>query len=144
MVFALPRKVDNHLDYHTIETFFNCIVVYEYTYTPTHIHPNGIICQLSCVHTSNPNNNPILPLNYIIFSQFEAVLFDVDGTLCDSFNLAYTVTGEVLKAHGRDQNITEEQYHACTRFCTAERLARHLAPQLGLNTNKHSPAEFRC
>eukprot|EP00945_MAST-04E_sp_MAST-4E-sp1_P008813 g8813.t1 len=52
-----------------------------------------------------------------------AILFDLDGTLCDSFQLGFQSTKEVL---GVDYPITEDDYHQGTKFCTPERLARHV------------------
>ena len=53
------------------------------------------------------------------------VLFDLDGTLVDSFRLAFDATQIVLAAHGHGP-VSEEEYHSATRFCTPERLARHV------------------
>ena len=54
----------------------------------------------------------------------KAVLFDVDGTLSDSFHLGYSSTIEVLKLRGA--SITEEEYHAGTKYTTPRRLAWHV------------------
>jgi phosphoglycolate phosphatase-like HAD superfamily hydrolase len=54
-----------------------------------------------------------------------AVLWDLDGTLCDSFRLAFGATQTVLAAHGHDP-VSEAEYHACTRYATPERMARHV------------------
>ena len=54
----------------------------------------------------------------------EGVIFDIDGTLADSWKLGFDATQVVLK----NQNIpliTEELYHECTRYSTPNRLARH-------------------
>lgn len=53
-----------------------------------------------------------------------AVLFDVDGTLSDSFSLGYTSTLQVLLRRGA--TITEAQYHAGTKYTTPRRLAWHV------------------
>jgi HAD superfamily hydrolase (TIGR01549 family) len=54
----------------------------------------------------------------------KAVIFDVDGTLADSWRLGYDATVVVLKNNNVPE-ITEEIYHECTRYATPERLARH-------------------
>ena len=52
------------------------------------------------------------------------VLFDVDGTLADSTNLAYTATNEVLLRHGHKQ-ISIEAYLKATIHTTPRRMAVH-------------------
>eukprot|EP00978_Attheya_sp_CCMP212_P022453 scaffold67009_cov42-Attheya_sp.AAC.3 len=58
------------------------------------------------------------------FEDVEGVIFDIDGTLADSWKLGYDATVVVL-----DQNdlppINEQIYHDHTRYATPERLARH-------------------
>ena len=53
-----------------------------------------------------------------------AVLWDVDGTLSDSFRLGYDSTLSVLKNVG--VQITEDQYHQGTKLTTPRRLAWHV------------------
>ena len=57
------------------------------------------------------------------------ILFDIDGTLADSWKLGCDATNEVLKKNSIPL-ITEQIYHEHTRYCTPDRLARHagLAP----------------
>ena len=52
------------------------------------------------------------------------VLFDIDGTLADSFQLGFDATQEVLAREGLPP-ITHADYHAHTIYPTPERLARH-------------------
>ena len=52
------------------------------------------------------------------------ILFDIDGTLADSWKLGYDATNEVLKQNNIPV-ITEHVYHEHTRYCTPDRLARH-------------------
>ncbi|KAG8457058.1 hypothetical protein KFE25_004369 [Diacronema lutheri] len=59
-----------------------------------------------------------------------AVLWDLDGTLCDSFRLAFDATQDVLAARGH-AGVSEAEYHACTRYATPERLARHVGLRPG-------------
>jgi phosphoglycolate phosphatase len=53
------------------------------------------------------------------------IIFDLDGTLINSYMLGYTATNEVLQAN-RKETITEETYHACTIYDTPKRFAVHL------------------
>lgn len=53
-----------------------------------------------------------------------ALLFDVDGTLVDSFGLAFEATATVLTKRGFAA-ISEAEYLEGCRYCTPERLARH-------------------
>lgn len=55
---------------------------------------------------------------------YKAILFDIDGTLADSWKLGYDATAAILEKHDIPP-ITEEIYHECTKFCTPDRLARH-------------------
>ena len=62
----------------------------------------------------------------------KGVIFDIDGTLADSWKLGFDATQVVLK-NNNIETITEELYHECTRYCTPDRLARHagLVPEDG-------------
>ena len=55
---------------------------------------------------------------------FKAVIFDIDGTLCDSFQLGFSATNTVLQNNGFS-TVSSDQYHAGTKWTTPERLARH-------------------
>lgn len=57
-------------------------------------------------------------------SEAECVLFDIDGTLADSWKLGFDATQVVLKNNDLPL-ITEKLYHECTRYATPDRLARH-------------------
>jgi HAD superfamily hydrolase (TIGR01509 family) len=60
-------------------------------------------------------------------SERRAILWDVDGTLADSWRLGFEASREVLAGHpGRTEPLSEEEYHECTRYCTPDRLARHV------------------
>lgn len=59
-----------------------------------------------------------------IFANAKAILFDVDGTLANSWRLGYDATVVVLK-NNHVEEITEDIYHECTKYATPERLARH-------------------
>lgn len=54
----------------------------------------------------------------------EGVIFDIDGTLADSWKLGFDATQVVLQKRNIPL-ITEELYHECTRYSTPDRLARH-------------------
>lgn len=53
-----------------------------------------------------------------------AVVFDIDGTLCDSFALGFGATNTVLARHGYAE-IDAAAYHAGCVYTTPSRLARH-------------------
>lgn len=53
-----------------------------------------------------------------------AILWDVDGTLSDSYLLGFSSTQKVLEKHGFNQ-IDEKDYHAGTKYTTPRRLAWH-------------------
>lgn len=59
-----------------------------------------------------------------LVSSRRGVLFDVDGTLVDSWRLGFDATQVVLERNDVPA-IDEAAYHDGTRYCTPERLARH-------------------
>ncbi len=48
-------------------------------------------------------------------SEPSAILFDIDGTLCNSFHLGFSATNTVLRNNGHHP-ASEEDYHEGTRF----------------------------
>ena len=62
----------------------------------------------------------------------KAVIFDIDGTLADSWKLGFDATEVVLKNNDIPA-ITEQLYHECTKYATPERLARHAGLLPGVN-----------
>jgi len=54
----------------------------------------------------------------------KSVIFDIDGTLADSFQLGFSASQRVLEEAGYP-TITAEEYHAFCIYPTPERLARH-------------------
>lgn len=58
------------------------------------------------------------------YSNVKGIIWDVDGTLADSWKLGYDATLVVLKQNGVEEP-SEAEYHEGTRYCTPERLARH-------------------
>ena len=59
-----------------------------------------------------------------------AVCWDIDGTLCDSFQLAFDATAKVLTSRGFPAPSAEE-YHLFTKYTTPVRLARHCGLEPG-------------
>ena len=55
----------------------------------------------------------------------QAVLWDVDGTLSDSFSLGFESTKTVLARNGK-VGISDAEYHEGTKFTTPRRLAWHV------------------
>eukprot|EP00751_Fragilariopsis_kerguelensis_P036077 CAMPEP_0170960428 /NCGR_PEP_ID=MMETSP0735-20130129/37221_1 /TAXON_ID=186038 /ORGANISM="Fragilariopsis kerguelensis, Strain L26-C5" /LENGTH=289 /DNA_ID=CAMNT_0011375393 /DNA_START=147 /DNA_END=1013 /DNA_ORIENTATION=- len=68
------------------------------------------------------NNNQIGAHKFEVTPQ--AIIFDIDGTLVDSWKLGYDATLVVLK-NNQLPLINEETYHEGTRYSTPQRLARH-------------------
>jgi phosphoglycolate phosphatase-like HAD superfamily hydrolase len=58
------------------------------------------------------------------YSHVKGVIFDIDGTLADSWKLGFDATVVVLEKNNVS-TIGEEEYHEYTRYATPERLARH-------------------
>eukprot|EP00536_Pseudo-nitzschia_multiseries_P006388 jgi/Psemu1/192935/e_gw1.134.101.1 len=54
----------------------------------------------------------------------KAIIFDIDGTLADSWKLGFDATLVVLENNNLPL-IDEKTYHECTKFSTPQRLARH-------------------
>ena len=54
-----------------------------------------------------------------------AVIFDLDGTLFDSENLALEGTNVVLRNHGLDKVVDQAEYYEGCRYPTKQRLAWH-------------------
>lgn len=54
-----------------------------------------------------------------------AILWDVDGTISDSFMLGFSSTQKVLERNGKGR-ISEHEYHEGTRLTTPRRLAWHV------------------
>ena len=65
------------------------------------------------------------PLSIPIPSSIKLILWDVDGTLSDSFQLGFSSTKVVLNNNGI-KDITEEEYHLGTKYTTPRRLAWHV------------------
>jgi HAD superfamily hydrolase (TIGR01509 family) len=58
------------------------------------------------------------------YANLKGIIFDIDGTLADSWKLGFDATQSVLTKNGIEE-IAEDEYHRCTRYCTPDRLARH-------------------
>ncbi len=72
----------------------------------------------------------------------EAIIFDIDGTLANSWKLGYDATQVVLK-NNNIPIITEELYHECTKYSTPERLARHAGLTPSSSSCKNDDEEFQ-
>lgn len=69
------------------------------------------------------------------------IIFDIDGTLADSWNLGFQATLTVLTEYHNKNNeeahtpetypLTAEEYHFGCRYTTPERLARHVGLEPG-------------
>ncbi|KAL3907019.1 MAG: hypothetical protein SGILL_009044 [Bacillariaceae sp.] len=60
----------------------------------------------------------------------QAVIFDIDGTLADSWKLGFDASLVVLEQNNLP-TIAQETYHECTRYATPDRLARHAGLEPG-------------
>lgn len=61
----------------------------------------------------------------IPYQPLKAVLWDIDGTVSDSFRLGFESTRTVLTNNGQ-REITEDDYHQGTKFTTPRRFAWHV------------------
>lgn len=59
-----------------------------------------------------------------MYSDAKGVIFDIDGTLADSWQLGFEATQVILERNNIPL-ITAEVYHDHTRYATPDRLARH-------------------
>lgn len=64
------------------------------------------------------------------FPSRHGIIFDIDGTLADSWKLGFDATLQILAKHNI-ASITHDVYHECTRYATPDRLARHAGLQPG-------------
>ena len=64
------------------------------------------------------------------------IIFDLDGTICDSEDLALGATNRVLKRFGVDREVSSTEYREGSQYPTKERLAWHfsknIADQIGI------------
>ena len=84
-----------------------------------------LLCSLAQPRTTSPRaDDPSSRARNIktMLRSAQGVLWDVDGTLVESTDLAFVATNEVLEANGRPQ-ITVEQYKVGCKFTTPERCA---------------------
>lgn len=68
---------------------------------------------------SSPNSHALAKIKNV-----KGVLFDIDGTLANSWRLGFDATLAVLEKNDI-KPITEHTYHQCTRYATPHRLALH-------------------
>ncbi|VEU41205.1 unnamed protein product [Pseudo-nitzschia multistriata] len=93
---------------------------------------------LCCFAIAWVGSSALIPPTQIDMKCFEAtpkaIIFDIDGTLADSWKLGFDATLVVLENNDLPL-IDEATYHKCTKFSTPQRLARHagLEPILPAN-----------
>lgn len=84
------------------------------------------LTRITAVFWLDPDSqNPRPPTWMASASGAIGILWDVDGTLCDSYMLGFTSTNQILVRHGK-ASINEADYHAGTRFPTPQRLSWHV------------------
>lgn len=76
--------------------------------------------------------------------RIRGVVFDIDGTLADSWNLGFEATKTVLAEYHNDKEevklspdtypLSSDEYHYGCRYTTPERLARHVGLEPGDDT----------
>ena len=69
------------------------------------------------------------------------VVFDIDGTLADSFRLGFDATNVVLQRNAFPP-ISEADYHDNCIYVTPERMARHAVGEHDEDLGKRLGAEF--
>ena len=69
------------------------------------------------------------------------VVFDIDGTLADSFRLGFDATNVVLRRNAFPP-ISEADYHDNCIYVTPERMARHAVGEHDEDLGKRLGAEF--
>ena len=80
----------------------------------------------SMVADPSESKQTTIPLPHSI----QAIIFDIDGTLADSWKLGFDASLVVLEQNHLP-TITQEIYHECTRYATPDRLARHAGLEPG-------------
>jgi phosphoglycolate phosphatase-like HAD superfamily hydrolase len=64
--------------------------------------------------------------NINIVNDLELIIWDIDGTLCDSTDLAFKATNYVLKKFAHEE-ISEREYKFGSRYTTPERFSLHVS-----------------
>lgn len=65
-----------------------------------------------------------IPTQPLMPHEADGIIFDIDGTLANSWKLGFDATQVILEKYNIPL-IDEKLYHQCTRYSTPERLARH-------------------
>ncbi len=109
--------------------------------TPTFLHPRSdSSIKFRLASTASPSSSASTSQSKSDASsgKIRGVIFDIDGTLADSWNLGYQATLTVLTEHHNNNKdncenhttetypLTPEEYHFGCRYTTPERLARHV------------------
>ena len=95
-----------------------------------------------CLHSASSSSETLpTPKSTSSNGGIRGVVFDIDGTLADSWNLGYQATLTVLTDYHNTKSeekltpetypLTSEEYHYGCRFTTPERLARHVGLEPG-------------
>ena len=74
-------------------------------------------------------------------SRWSAVLWDIDGTLVNSTDLAWSSTNLVLKQNGF-REVSEDEYREATRLTTPKRLAFHATKDVEADIGVKLAEEF--
>lgn len=82
------------------------------------------VLSLFIASTSSLTLMPTPVSKFALPKNLRGVLFDIDGTLADSWKLGFDATQVVLEQNGVP-SITEKCYHEHCIYTTPERLARH-------------------
>jgi len=101
--------------------------------------PSSLIHQTSLASTASSTSSSASSTSNAEEASAGAVrgiIFDIDGTLADSWNLGFQATLTVLAKYHNENNeepltaetypLTSEEYHYGCRYTTPERLARHV------------------
>ena len=91
-----------------------------------------IVKIVHCFPRISSTQNPLFKMSTTTITDYSssyekhiAVLWDVDGTLSNSYQLGFSSTNQVLENHGKSR-ISEDEYHEGTKYTTPRRLAWHV------------------
>ena len=94
-----------------------CVSFVPRTTTNLQRHPTTIESTTAATADSDTTSSSM-------YQNVKGIIFDVDGTLADSWKLGFDATLVVLE-NNNIPTITEDVYHDHTRYSTPDRLARH-------------------
>lgn len=108
---------------HQLYTIYTITILYILYYTLDYSLPINIQTLILDIEPKLPNMPSSVSM--IDKPRYKGILWDVDGTLSNSFQLAFASTLEVLKKHNKGP-ISEEEYHRGTIYTAQRRLAWHI------------------